>query len=77
MSIVRMIKRFASLVRMRFCKHDFVLMDTEYNKVSKRYGCGYLWYRCPKCGKMFRTGVDTSRHRDYYRGWQELMKKRM
>lgn len=76
MSILRMIKRFASLVRMRFCKHDFVLMDTEYNKVSERYGCGYLWYRCPKCGKMFRTEVTWKGYKNHIPGWCSF-KKRM
>lgn len=53
MSILRMIKRIMRSLRMRFCRHDFQLMNTEYNKVSKNIGCGNaLSYKCSKCGKI-------------------------
>lgn len=53
MSILRMIKRIMRSMKQRFCKHEFKLMDTEYNKVSKGIGCGNaLSYKCTKCGKI-------------------------
>lgn len=48
-----MLKRMIKAIRQRFCKHEFVLIKSERNEVSKRTGCSRLWYRCPKCGKMF------------------------
>lgn len=53
MPTVLMIKRIVRSLRQRFCRHDFVLMNTEYNKVSKQVGCGNaLSYKCTKCGKI-------------------------
>ena len=75
--MLKVIKRFVKVVRMSLCHHKFVLMDTEFNKVSLRIGCGYLWYRCPKCGKTIRRGFDNIRHRDHYHGWHEVLKNKM
>lgn len=47
-----MFKRIARAVRMTFCKHDFRLMDNEYNRQTAMYGFDNLAYRCPKCGKI-------------------------
>ena len=62
---------------MRFCHHQFVLMKTEYNEISKRMGCGYLWYRCPKCGKMVRDLYVSTKHSIYDSGWHEMLKNKM
>jgi uncharacterized protein with PIN domain len=47
-----MITKIAKVVRMALCRHDFRLMDIEYNKQTKRYGLENLAYRCTKCGKI-------------------------
>lgn len=47
-----MVKQIVKVVRMAFCKHDFRLMDIEYNRQTARYGLDNLAYRCPKCGKI-------------------------
>lgn len=53
MPTVIMIKRIMRSLEQRFCRHDFKLMDTEYNKISMKIGCGNaLSYRCTKCGKI-------------------------
>jgi uncharacterized C2H2 Zn-finger protein len=75
--MLKAIKHFLKVVRMNFCRHRFVLMDNDYNRVSRRIGCGRLWYKCPKCGKVFYADIDTSRHRDYYHGWHEVLKNKM
>lgn len=46
------VKKFVELVRMSLCKHDFRLMDIEYNRQTAKYGLDNLAYRCPKCGKI-------------------------
>lgn len=53
MPTVIMIKRIVRSLRMRFCRHHFVIMKNEYNEVSKEVGCGNaLSYKCSKCGKI-------------------------
>ena len=74
--MLKAIKHFFKVVRMNFCRHRFVLMNNDYNKVSKMLGCGLLWYKCPKCGKVFcadvnRVGKDASP-----RGWCHGISKR-
>ncbi len=76
MWIATKIKRFVNRVRARFCRHEFVLMKNEYNEVSKRMGCCYLWYKCPKCGKMFKSEVSYRGYDSYIPGWCNF-KKRM
>jgi len=74
--MLKAIKHFVKVVRMNFCRHRFVLMDNEFNRVSRQSGCGILWYRCPKCGKMFRTEVAWEGYKSYVPGWCSF-KKRM
>lgn len=74
--MLRAIKRFAKVVRMRFCRHEFILIDSEYNNVSKQMGCGRLWYRCPKCGKMFHTELRWKGSDSYAKGCFAGIKKR-
>lgn len=75
--MLRMIKRFIRAVRMKFCNHDFVLVDTEYNNVSRKIGCGRLWYKCPKCGKMFHSEIRWKGSDSYTKGCYCGIKKRM
>jgi hypothetical protein len=75
--MLRMIKHFIRAVKMKFCNHDFVLMNTEYNKVSKNTGCGRLWYKCPKCGKMFHSEIMWTGSDSYTKGCYYGIKKRM
>lgn len=74
--MLRMIKRFIRAVRMKFCNHDFVLVDTEYNNVSRKIGCGRLWYKCPKCGKVFHVDVNSAGKDASPRGWCHGISKR-
>ena len=74
--MLKVIKRFAKVVRMRFCHHEFILIDSEYNNVSKRMGCGRLWYRCPKCGKMFHTELRWKGSDTYAKGCFAGIRKR-
>ena len=74
--MLRAIKKFLKLVRMSLCHHEFVLIDSEYNNVSKRMGCGRLWYRCPKCGKMFPTELRWKGSDTYVKGCFAGIKKR-
>ena len=47
------VKKLIRWVQQYFCKHNFVEMDTEYNRASKRIGCGNaISYKCNKCGKI-------------------------
>ena len=47
------VKKLIRWVRQYFCKHNFVEMDTEYNRASKCIGCGNaISYKCSKCGKI-------------------------
>lgn len=75
--MLRMIKHFIRAVRMKFCNHDFVLVDTEYNNVSRKIGCGRLWYKCPKCGKMFHSEIRWTGSDSYIKGCYYGIKKRM
>ena len=74
--MLKVIKRFVKVVRMSLCHHKFVLMDTEFNKVSLRIGCGHLWYRCPKCGKMVHTEITWKGSDTYAKGVFSGIKKR-
>ena len=56
--MLKAIKHFLKVVRMSLCRHRFVLMDNEYNRVSKMLGCSQLWYKCPKCGRIFYADVE-------------------
>lgn len=75
--MLRMIKRFIRAVRMKFCNHDFVLVDTEYNNVSRKIGCGRLWYKCPKCGKVFHADVNRVGKDASPRGWCHGINRRI
>lgn len=45
--------RLINAIKQHFCRHHFVEMDTEYNRVSKEVGCGNaISYKCDKCGKI-------------------------
>lgn len=47
------LRSLINTVRQLFCKHNFVEMDTDYNKASKRIGCGNaISYKCSNCGKI-------------------------
>jgi uncharacterized C2H2 Zn-finger protein len=74
--MLRMIKRFIKAVRMKFCNHDFGLVDTEYNNVNRKIGCGRLWYKCPKCGKVFHVDVNRAGKDASPRGWCHGISKR-
>lgn len=52
MPTVIMIKRIMRSLRMRFCRHHFVIIKNEYNDISKVYGGDKLAYKCSKCGKI-------------------------
>ena len=74
--MLKVIKRLVKLVRARFCKHEFVLMDSEFNKASKNMGCGRLWYKCPKCGRMFYSELMWKGSDTYAKGCFAGIKKR-
>lgn len=69
-------KKLLKSLKMRLCNHDFVLVNSEYNDVSKRMGCGRLWYRCPKCGKMFHTEIRWKGSDTYAKGCFAGIRKR-
>ena len=52
MLILIMIKRIMRSLRMRFCRHHFVIIKNEYNDISRVYGGNKLAYKCSKCGKI-------------------------
>ncbi len=53
---------FVKVVRQRFCKHDFRMVDNEFNRVSRRICYPKFQYKCAKCGKIVWLEMKGDQH---------------
>lgn len=73
--MLKKIREFLRVVRMAYCRHDFAMMDNEFNRSNHYCGCTVYYYKCRKCGKIVR--MDVSHIGQGATGWNYGIRKRL